>query len=133
MLTVAQQASGLKRTTIASGANSTEAVPIFAMVGMRLWKLCEQCMTPTAERVQQLEGGMAERSVQHEILPDGESTEQWACRMPGFFGSIHQLLHCARCGERLPPRRYDEPCHYRDVFKPTLHIICDECHDALPD
>jgi hypothetical protein len=68
----------------------------------------------------------------YEILPDGESTEKWAINDPGFLGSIKQLLCCARCGEYLRKSR-NEPCHLRDLFKPTFHFLCDDCHDALPD
>lgn len=69
---------------------------------------------------------------QHEMTPDGESTERWACREPGFFGSIKQLVLCARCGESGPIKHRDEPRHFRDIFKPTLHFLCDECWEALP-
>lgn len=72
-------------------------------------------------------------NVQHEILPEGESTAKWAIRQPGFLGTVKQLLNCARCGKPLPFKRSDEPRHYRDMFKPTFHCICDDCHDALPD
>ena len=71
-------------------------------------------------------------AVKHEMTPDGESTAQWACREPGFFGSIKQLIHCARCGELPPFKRRDEPRHYRDAFKPTFHLICDACWEELP-
>jgi hypothetical protein len=68
----------------------------------------------------------------HEILPEGESTAKWAIREPGFLGSVKQLLNCARCG-KLDPKGRNEPRHYRDVFKPTFHMLCDDCYDALPD
>lgn len=71
-------------------------------------------------------------TVQHQIGPDGESTEKWAIRSPGFLGSIQQLTRCARCGCNLPPRKANEPRRFRDIFKPTLHVICDECFEALP-
>lgn len=75
---------------------------------------------------------MAEKTkIQHEILPDGESTDRWAIREPGFLGSTRQLLDCARCGEELPFKRHDEPRHFRRY--PSLHVICDDCHDELPD
>lgn len=67
----------------------------------------------------------------HALTPEGESTENWAIRETGFLGSIKQLLNCARCGEvsrKLP----NEPRHFRDVFKPTFHFLCDDCWDALP-
>ena len=70
--------------------------------------------------------------IAHEILPDGESTEKWAIRSPGFLGSIMQLVCCARCGESLRGGR-NEPTHYRDIFKPTAHFLCDDCYNALPD
>lgn len=68
----------------------------------------------------------------HEIGPEGESTEKWAICNPGFLGTLQQLTHCARCGCGLPPRAHNEPRHFRDVLKPTMHIICDGCFDALP-
>jgi hypothetical protein len=71
--------------------------------------------------------------VAHEALPEGESTERWAIREEGFLGSIKQLIHCARCGEMLPSKRHDEPRHFRDMFKPTLHILCDQCFEELPE
>lgn len=71
--------------------------------------------------------------VKHEILPEGESTEKWAIRRPGFIGSIQQLTHCGRCGEPLPPKSVHEPSRFMDVFKPTQHILCDDCYEALPD
>lgn len=68
----------------------------------------------------------------HEMLPEGESTEKWAFRSHGFIGSIKQLLYCARCGE--PSRKgKHEAQHFGDIFKPTFHTLCDECHDALPE
>lgn len=69
----------------------------------------------------------------HRVTTDGESTENWAIRMPGFLGTVRQLIACARCGENLPFKRSDEPRHFRDIFKPTFHVICDICYDELPD
>lgn len=68
----------------------------------------------------------------HEMLPEGESTEKWAIRSPGFLGSVKQLVCCARCGEYSRKGRHESQ-HFRDIFKPTFHLICDDCHDALPD
>lgn len=68
----------------------------------------------------------------HEIGPDGESTAKWAIREPGFLGSLQQLTRCARCGCNLPPTKPNETRHFCDIFKPTLHIVCDECFEALP-
>jgi hypothetical protein len=73
-----------------------------------------------------------EGTVIHEMLPEGESTAKWAIQEPGFLGSIKQLLYCARCGKN-EHKRHDEPRHYRDLFKPTLHVLCDDCFDALPE
>lgn len=73
---------------------------------------------------------MAELS--HELLPDGESTAKWAFHEPGFAGSIKQLLCCARCGEYLKKGR-NEPCHFMDIFKESYHVLCDDCHEALPE
>ena len=69
----------------------------------------------------------------HRMMPDGESTERWAFREPGFMKSIKQLLNCARCGDPLPPKPHNVARHFRDVGKPTIHCICDDCHDALPE
>lgn len=68
----------------------------------------------------------------HALTPDGESTEKWAFNDPGFAGSIRQLINCARCGEVGPPKGPNEPRHYTDLLKPTMHFLCDECFDALP-
>ena len=70
---------------------------------------------------------------QHESSPDGESTEKWAIRGPGFIGSIKQLTHCARCGNIPPPKRHDEPRKYRDISKITFHFVCDQCYAELPE
>lgn len=69
----------------------------------------------------------------HELLPEGESTAKWAIRSPGFLGSTKQLLNCARCGEMLPTKRHNEPRHFRDIGKPSLHVLCDACYEQLPD
>jgi hypothetical protein len=60
----------------------------------------------------------------------GEATDAWFCNRGGFWGTVHQLLLCARCGKR-EQKRQDEPC-YRSM-KPAPHMICDECFAALPD
>lgn len=62
---------------------------------------------------------------------EGESTEGWFIRRPGVIGSIEQLVNCARCGDRLPPKRPDQPRHFGT--DPVLHQVCDGCFDALPD
>ena len=69
---------------------------------------------------------------QHRMTPDGESTEHWAFREPGFMGSVKQILNCARCGQMPPPKGKDHPLHVRNVGKPTIHMLCDECWEALP-
>lgn len=60
----------------------------------------------------------------------GESTAQWACQAPGFFGSMRQLTSCARCGEVLSGGPHT-PRHYGHTFKPTAHVICDLCYEGL--
>lgn len=68
----------------------------------------------------------------HDTTVDGESTEKWAIRSIGFFGSVKQLTCCARCGEELKVG----PSLKRKVFnnlKPDMHFLCDACFDALPD
>jgi hypothetical protein len=69
--------------------------------------------------------------VEHEMLPEGESTAKWAAQEPGFLSSIKRLTCCARCGDSMPIKRMDEPVHFR--MMPVLHCLCDPCHDALPD
>lgn len=70
-------------------------------------------------------------SSRHELTPDGESTVNWACREDGFFGSVRQLVNCARCGDGLRGGG-DTPHRYRDIFKPTMHFLCDPCYEGLP-
>ena len=69
---------------------------------------------------------------QHEMTPDGESTARWACNQPGFWGSIKQITHCARCGEVPPPRRRDEPFRTAGFGTPTFHMLCNQCWAELP-
>lgn len=69
----------------------------------------------------------------HEVTDEGESTANWAIWDDGFLGSARQLLDCARCGDPLPAKPYNSTRHFRDVLKPTMHVLCDGCHDALPD
>jgi hypothetical protein len=71
-------------------------------------------------------------SGQHCLTPDGESTERWAFREPGFFGSIKQIMLCARCGETVKGGP-NEPRHFRDVMKPTMHVLCEPCYQELPE
>lgn len=68
----------------------------------------------------------------HEILPEGESTAKWAIRESGFMGSIKQLICCARCGEYRKGGKH-APQNFRDILKPTIHVICRECNEALPE
>jgi len=69
--------------------------------------------------------------VLHEITSDGESTALWAFREPGFFGSVRQLVNCARCGGHLKGSP-NTPRHYRDVLKPTMQVLCEPCYEELP-
>lgn len=69
----------------------------------------------------------------HAMLADGESTEKWAFRTPGFMGSLQQLTHCARCGEHLPISGMCKPRHYSDIGKPSFHTLCDDCYGSIPD
>lgn len=70
-------------------------------------------------------------TIKHEMLPEGESTDKWAIREPGFMGTLKHLTHCARCGDPLPFKRRDEP--RRVAIQPTLHHLCDSCFNALPE
>ncbi len=69
----------------------------------------------------------------HRIGPDGENTESWAIGHPGFLGSMKQFTHCARCGQLPPHKRLDEPRRFGAAANVPLHLICDDCYDALPD
>lgn len=71
------------------------------------------------------------QTVTHEVTPDGELTDKWAIRQPGFAGTIKQLVCCARCGDYLKGGK-DKLLKVRDMLKPTMHFLCDECHEALP-
>jgi hypothetical protein len=53
-------------------------------------------------------------------------------RQPGFFGTEKQLTCCARCGGNLPFGK-DKKRRVFDLLKPSMHMICDDCFDALPD
>lgn len=70
--------------------------------------------------------------MQHAMTADGESTEKWAMREPGFMGSIRQLTDCARCGCTVPGGKH-KPMHWFDMLKPTKHMVCDPCFDQLPE
>lgn len=69
----------------------------------------------------------------HEQLPEGESTAKWAMQQPDFMGTSKQLTHCARCGNELPAKSYNEPRHFFHALKPSSHCLCDDCYDQLPD
>jgi hypothetical protein len=60
-----------------------------------------------------------------------ETQETWFAEKGDFWGTIRQLTHCARCG-RVSRKRYDEPRHFADIFKPTAHHLCDGCYESLP-
>lgn len=64
----------------------------------------------------------------HQVTDDGELTANWFCQKGDFWGTINQLLLCARCGER-EFKRHDQPRHFRG---PHIHFICDSCWDELP-
>ena len=77
------------------------------------------------------ESGSVPGETEAAVSADGESTAHWACQAPGFFGTMKQLISCARCGDGLKGGP-STPRRYRDVFKPSFHFICDRCHDELP-
>lgn len=62
---------------------------------------------------------------------DESSVDQWFCDQGGFWGTSNQLTLCAKCGQH-EVKAWNEPRHFRDVFKPTIHHLCDECFDSLP-
>lgn len=54
----------------------------------------------------------------------------WVCDQGGFWGTLKQLTACARCGvAEIKP--HNEPRHY--AMQPALHMLCDDCFDALPE
>ena len=62
-----------------------------------------------------------------------EITEDWAASKPDFLGTIKQFVCCAKCGEALPFKRHDEPRKVFDMLKSTMHFLCDECYETLPE
>lgn len=72
------------------------------------------------------------QTVAHEVTPDGELTDKWAIRQPGFTTTVKVLLCCARCGEYLKCG-HNTPRKAFNMLKPTMYFMCDECFDALPD
>jgi len=70
--------------------------------------------------------------MKHEQTADGESTAQWACRKPPFFGTIRQLTDCARCGGALPPGHHRKRRVF-NLMKPNMHFLCDDCFEQLPE
>ena len=81
-------------------------------------------MTPKdlAARIEALDG------------PDREidADEQWFCDKGDFWGTINQLLLCAKCGKN-EHKRYNEPSHRFFAFQPNFQMLCDECYDTLPE
>lgn len=61
-----------------------------------------------------------------------ESTAVWEIDKPDFFGTVRQLTCCGKCGEPLPGGK-DTPHRVADMFKPTMHFLCDGCYDSLPE
>jgi hypothetical protein len=59
------------------------------------------------------------------------TTENWHANQGGFWGTSNQLIRCARCG--VGGGGYNEPRKFCDVCKPSMHWICNECFDQLPD
>lgn len=64
-------------------------------------------------------------------VTEGESTARWAIHEPAFRGLIKRLTHCARCGDPVPAKPHSEPQHY--AIKPVMHVLCYDCHNALPE
>jgi hypothetical protein len=66
--------------------------------------------------------------------PDGDHPlrEEWFADRGNFWGTVQQLLLCARCGQN-EPKRHDEPRHFQQVSSPFLHMLCDSCYDELPE
>lgn len=64
--------------------------------------------------------------------PLGESMADWYCSREKFWGTVSQLILCAKCG-RHEIKRHDEPRHYFGIFTPFMHTVCDECYEGLPE
>lgn len=67
----------------------------------------------------------------HKHVEDGESTEKWAIRQPGFMGTLKQLTCCARCGAALGGVTKKHKVF--NLMKPGMHFLCDPCFGELPD
>lgn len=76
--------------------------------------------------------GIPSAGVVHEVTDEGELTANWFCQTNKFWGTSDQLVRCARCGG-IEFKRHDQPRHFRDIFKPTFHRLCDECYNQLPE
>lgn len=57
---------------------------------------------------------------------------EWAIERPGFLGTFRQLTDCAKCGEPIRKGKH-EPLRWCNIGHPTLHCICDDCYDGLPE
>ena len=56
---------------------------------------------------------------------------EWFCERGDFWGTVNQLILCARCGKN-ELKRHDEPRHFCNIFKRSMHVVCDACFDELP-
>lgn len=64
-------------------------------------------------------------------MSDGKGGEMsWAANEPGFMGTVRQITCCAKCGDRLHGGP-NKPRKTFDLFKPTLHFLCDACFECL--
>lgn len=62
----------------------------------------------------------------------GEDTSNWALYQPGFRGTVRQLTCCGKCGQPLAGGRHTKR-KVTNIFKPSMHFLCDECFNSLPD
>lgn len=60
-----------------------------------------------------------------------EESAAWVANQPGFWGTIRQLTECAKCGGG--GGGHHEPRNFADIFKPSVHWICDDCYETLPE
>jgi hypothetical protein len=56
----------------------------------------------------------------------------WASDKGDFWGTPKQITVCAKCGDQFKGR-HDEPRRVADVFKPSMHFLCEDCYSGLPE
>lgn len=66
------------------------------------------------------------------VEAETENCSEWAANHGGYFGTLRQLTDCAKCGETLKGDKHT-PQKTFDIFKPSMHVLCNECYETLPN